>query len=56
MSAYDKCNCWKQLDYYLADSCCRKADSTEAALFNFLYGCNAILLWIRILYFAEQDR
>ena len=54
-SATFKCNCWKQLDHFLSDSCCRTSDSTEAMLFNFLYGFNAILLWTRTLYFFEQD-
>eukprot|EP01084_Bolivina_argentea_P260716 440364_1 len=50
-----KCDCWKQLDHYLSNSCCRADSSSEAVMFNFLYGVNAILLWTRTLYFAEQD-
>jgi len=50
-----KCACWRQLDFYLEDSCCREGDGFAAVLFNFLYGFNAILLWMRTLYFAEQD-
>ena len=53
--AEDKCDCWKQLDYYLSNSCCREDDSSSAVAFNFLYGFNAILLWMRVLYFAEQN-
>ena len=55
LSAAAKCNCWKQLDHYLSDSCCRQSDSIEAVLFNFLYGLNAILLWTCTLYFFEQN-
>ena len=56
LSAAAKCNCWKQLDHYLSDSCCRQSDSIEAVLFNFLYGLNAILLWTRTLYFSSRTR
>lgn len=50
-----KCNCWRQLDHFMSDGCCRTDDQPWTVAFNFLYGVNAILLWLRTLHFFEQD-
>jgi len=49
------CNCWRQLDHYMEDACCRTDGEAWTVAFNFLYGLNAILLWGRTLHFFEQD-
>ena len=51
----DGCYCFSALDLFLENSCCRKSNSPEAIIFQFLYALNAILLWARLLHFFEQN-